>query len=167
MPVNYYAILGVAANASVEEIRRAYRKSALAVHPDRGGSDRLMQRINEAWDVLGDAKKRREYDAQLAAAAAGPRPASRTGARPGKPAGRGRAGPPPPTLASIAGSLFGRALHAIGGWMEPGPKPRGKAAPNGGIVIVRCRRCGQKLRVRQGVSMRIRCPKCRHLETLD
>jgi curved DNA-binding protein CbpA len=170
MFVNYYSILGVSENASAEEIQRAFRKAALAVHPDRGGSNRLMQRINEAWDVLGDAQKRRDYDARRREATQSPRPENRTGVPPNRPASTRparKAGPRPPTFAHIAGSLFGRALHAIGGWMEPEPKAKRPAARKRGTVILRCRRCGQKLRINQAVAGRIRCPKCRYSQVLE
>jgi curved DNA-binding protein CbpA len=169
MFVNYYAILGVPPNASAEEIKRAYRKAALAVHPDRGGSNRLMQRINEAWEVLGDTQKRREYDAQRQSAAQAPSPATRAATRPTRPASarpRKATGPRPPTFARIAGSLLGRALHALGGWGEPEPKAAGKATRNRGTKIVRCRRCGQKLRIQPDSEARIRCPKCRNLQVI-
>ena len=46
------AILGVAPDADAEEIRAAHRRLASGVHPDRGGSDELAQRVNAARDVL-------------------------------------------------------------------------------------------------------------------
>jgi curved DNA-binding protein CbpA len=170
MFVNYYAILGISPTASADEIKRAYRKSALAVHPDRGGSNRLMQRINEAWEVLGDPQKRRDYDAQRQAASQAPRPAGRAGACSAKSAGTRpvrASGPRPPTFARIAGSILGRALHALGGWIEPQPKRGSKAARSRGTVIVRCRRCGQKLRVKPALAVRIRCPKCKYSEVIQ
>ena len=64
-PPDYYAVLGVHSNASQEEIRLAYRREAMTWHPDRNKSPdapRMMQIINEAYDVLGDPNKRSEYD---------------------------------------------------------------------------------------------------------
>jgi len=67
--VDHYATLGVASTASAADLRAAYLKLARANHPDRfDGSERAhaqarMQQINEAWNVLGVAHKRREYDA--------------------------------------------------------------------------------------------------------
>ncbi len=62
---DYYSILGVARNASDEDIRKAFRKNAMEFHPDRnksaGAEDRFKE-INEAYQVLSDSKKRAQYD---------------------------------------------------------------------------------------------------------
>ncbi len=69
--VDHYRTLQVARNAEPEVIERAYRALSLKYHPDRAHSDRrseatrLMQRLNEAYAVLGDPAKRRAYDASL------------------------------------------------------------------------------------------------------
>lgn len=61
-----YKTLGVAEDADEAAIKKAYRKLAKEYHPDiTGGDKRKTERfkeINEAYDVLGDAKKRKEYD---------------------------------------------------------------------------------------------------------
>lgn len=70
---SYYAILGVSRNASIDEIRRAYRKLAMQWHPDKwartpsllGEAKRKFQRIQEAYSVLSDARKRAMYDAGM------------------------------------------------------------------------------------------------------
>ena len=59
---NHYQTLGVEKNASPEEIKRAYRKLAGQHHPDKGGDTHLFQEIQAAYDVLGDANRRAEYD---------------------------------------------------------------------------------------------------------
>ncbi|MEO1695102.1 MAG: DnaJ domain-containing protein, partial [Pseudomonadota bacterium] len=46
------AILGVAANATKDEITRAYKRAMMEVHPDRGGTDEDAARINQAKEVL-------------------------------------------------------------------------------------------------------------------
>lgn len=59
---DYYQILGVARTASDPEIKSAYRKLASRHHPDRGGDTAAFQEIQQAYSVLGDPDKRREYD---------------------------------------------------------------------------------------------------------
>ncbi|MES2785556.1 MAG: J domain-containing protein [Pseudomonadota bacterium] len=71
---SHYQTLGVAPDASPDEVRRAYRKLAQKYHPDRNAgkasAQAAMARVNGAYDVLGDAQNRSLYDAALAAAAA-------------------------------------------------------------------------------------------------
>lgn len=63
MPKDYYKVLGVSKNASGEEIKKAYRKLAHEHHPDKkGGTEAKFKEINEAYQVLGDQKKRETYD---------------------------------------------------------------------------------------------------------
>lgn len=63
MSKDYYNILGVGKNASQEEIKKAFRKKAHQCHPDKqGGDEAKFKEINEAYQVLGDAKKRVQYD---------------------------------------------------------------------------------------------------------
>lgn len=75
---DYYKVLGVEDTASPNTIKEAYRKLAFQYHPDRHGSDEAsaekMKAINEAYAVLSNEQKRREYDAmrhQFGDAAAG------------------------------------------------------------------------------------------------
>ena len=58
----HYQTLGVERTASAEEIKLAYRKLASQHHPDRGGDTAKFQTIQAAYDVLGDAGKRQQYD---------------------------------------------------------------------------------------------------------
>ena len=64
---DYYAILGVAREASPEEIKKAFRRLARKHHPDvakdKQGAEAKFKEINEAYEVLGDPEKRRKYDA--------------------------------------------------------------------------------------------------------
>lgn len=63
---DYYDVLGVARNASADELKKAYRKIALKNHPDRNpGDEEAVERFkeaSEAFDVLGDDAKRSRYD---------------------------------------------------------------------------------------------------------
>ena len=65
----HYDRLGVAANATTEQIRHAYRAQARLHHPDRVGSSTSvdMMEINEAWRVLSDPVLRHAYDTRLRA----------------------------------------------------------------------------------------------------
>src|SRR6185436_2219933 len=62
---DYYAVLGVARTASVEEIRSAYRKLARQYHPDvnaQGDAAERFRQVTEAYEVLSDAERRQRYD---------------------------------------------------------------------------------------------------------
>ena len=60
---DYYKTLGVPSSATAKEITSAYRKLAKKHHPDTNpGSDEVFKEISAAYDVLGDADKRKEYD---------------------------------------------------------------------------------------------------------
>lgn len=63
MPKNYYLILGVPADASFDEIKAAFRRRAMELHPDRSGLEGgPFQEVQEAYGVLGDPERRRRYD---------------------------------------------------------------------------------------------------------
>ena len=63
---DYYKILGVNKSASDEEIKKAYRKLAMKYHPDHTKGDKASEetfkQISEAYAVLSDKEKRRQYD---------------------------------------------------------------------------------------------------------
>src|SRR4030066_329362 len=63
---DYYAILEISRKASAKEIKQAYRRLARRYHPDLHPGDKfdedMFKAINEAYEVLSDPEKRREYD---------------------------------------------------------------------------------------------------------
>lgn len=61
---DFYKTLNVDKNASAEEIKKTYRKLSMKHHPDRGGDKEKFQKINAAYQVLGDVVKKRNYDMQ-------------------------------------------------------------------------------------------------------
>lgn len=63
---DYYAELGVSVNATMDEIKRAYRRMAMKWHPDKNLGDKhaeqMFKRCAEAYEVLSDKEKREQYD---------------------------------------------------------------------------------------------------------
>ena len=60
---DYYEVLGVAKNASADEVKKAFRRKAIELHPDKqGGDEAKFKEANEAYEVLKDQSKRQRYD---------------------------------------------------------------------------------------------------------
>jgi molecular chaperone DnaJ len=89
---DFYAVLGVSASASQDEIKKQYRKLAAKHHPDKNPNDKTaaerFKEISEAYNVLGDAEKRKQYDEMRRLGAFG----GFGGARPGGAGARGGGG---------------------------------------------------------------------------
>src|SRR5690606_30293281 len=117
MAEDLYSVLGVDKKASQDEIKKAYRKLARRYHPDRNPGDKAAEarfkEISAAYDVLGDADKRKEYDRQRANPFAGGGFAGGAGGGGGFDAG---------SFSDILSNLFG-------GGGGPGGRTRGGAAP--------------------------------------
>ena len=111
---DYYAVLGVPASATQDEIKKAYRKLAAKHHPDKNPTDpkaaETFKGISEAYQTLGDAEKRKQYDEMRRLGAFG-------GFGGGRGAGTGRGasyGYPPPGGGAQGGIRF-EDLGDLGG----------------------------------------------------
>lgn len=124
MTRDYYAVLGVEPGASEKDIRSAYKRLARKYHPDANkgskSSEESFKAISEAYHVLGDPERRRQYDAMRAMgeSAGGGFPGAGGAGGQGWPFGgfefrTGEAGHP--DLGSIFSDLFGRAGPAAAG----------------------------------------------------
>jgi curved DNA-binding protein len=60
---NYYDVLNVTKDSTIEEIKKSYRKLSMKYHPDKNnGEDTKMKKITEAYTILGDSNKKKQYD---------------------------------------------------------------------------------------------------------
>jgi molecular chaperone DnaJ len=120
---DYYKVLGVGKNASDAEIKKAYRKLARQYHPDKNPGDKRAEErfkeISQAYDVLADPDKRKQYDRGT-----GPFGGFSGGFDPGGMAGG---------FSDILSNIFGGAAGRGGGGTGAGGRTRGgqRAAPRG------------------------------------
>ena len=121
---DYYAALGVPKDASAADIKKAYRKLARDLHPDKNTGDKQAEErfkeVSEAYAVLSDPAKRAEYDEQRRLFGAGGFRAGRGGGGGGFPGG--------------FGDLFGGGLGDIFGGMFGGAAARGRGPRRGADV---------------------------------
>ena len=65
---DYYSVLGIERRASLDEIKKAFRKKAMKYHPDRNKdnprAEEKFKKVNEAYAVLSDEKKRGQYECE-------------------------------------------------------------------------------------------------------
>ncbi len=176
---DFYAVLGVAKDATSPEIKKAYRALARKLHPDKNAGDAKAEarfkEVSEAYDVLSDPSRRSEYDESRALFSNGGFRTGRGGAMPGGVNLEDllRQGGGPGGLGGIFGGMFG---GAPGGPTRAGRQPRrgadletdvtlafadavrGVTVPLHLAAPVRCRTCAGS-GAREGTSART-CAAC-------
>src|SRR5690606_25902994 len=127
---DYYAVLGVPKTATAEEIKKAYRKLARKYHPDANQGDpqreAKFKEVSEAYDVLSDPKRRKEYDEARTLFGSGLGGYRMGDSRGGFPfdfgdlfGGTGGPGGAGERIGDIFGGLFGRGGRTGGGVRRP------------------------------------------------
>jgi molecular chaperone DnaJ len=160
---DYYEILGVQRNASADELKKAFRKLAMQLHPDKNPGDKKAEEkfkeLNEAYETLSEPEKRQMYDQFGHAGAQGFRPGAGGpfggfgGAGPGAGGfggfgGGPGGGPNPENMQDIFGDIFSDFFS--GRTRGPGPGGAGPGAGAGSRAQSRGR--GADLRYTLGIS---------------
>jgi molecular chaperone DnaJ len=164
---DYYKVLGVPKTATQDEIKKSYRKLARKYHPDanRGDSDAedRFKGISEAYDVLSDEKRRKEYDEARSLFGGGrPRGGGQggfgfdLGDLFGNPGTTGTGGPPPGGTGERIGDLFG----GLFGRRQAGQRPRRGADVESEITLTFAEALdGRTVPLR--LTSEAACPTCR------
>lgn len=172
MPPNFYVLLGVPLEATLDEIKSAYRERVKTLHPDRfdGGSEPFLA-LQEAYEVLCDPVRRRTYDGQLARSRRIRRAASRARPEPlyyprhaVEPLIPHRQAPMAgePLRSSRSPSLFRELSGQL--WRDLEAPPLHTADQNKGIHIAvtltqaQAQRGG---RIQLRIPLQVSCPSCR------
>jgi len=137
---DYYKTLGVPKDAKADEIKKAYRKLAKKHHPDANkgdtASETTFKEISEAYDVLADAKRRKEYDEARSLFGAGPGRFRQPGGTGGAGGAGGTGGAPFDIGDVFAGAGAGGLGDVLGGLFgNRGARTHGAAAPRRGADI--------------------------------
>jgi molecular chaperone DnaJ len=173
MAKNYYLVLGIASDATQDEIKSAYREKAKQWHPDHSGEgSEPFLAIREAYQVLCDPAQRRAYDEERArrerrsqptAREVGPEPLRR--ARPpveplvpSPRAGRARDASVPSPLSSLFTDLFG---HNWGGRETAAGPPIGRRSQEIHLEVSLSREEARRGgRIRVWLPVQAQCPAC-------
>jgi molecular chaperone DnaJ len=157
---SYYDILGLSPEADAEEVKRAYRRMAMARHPDRNPGDpeaaRSFRRVVEAYEVLGNPRARAAYDAKR-------RPARGWGRRMAERAAR----PAPDVTArvevAVTPAQAARGVRLTLDLPDGPPCPECGGSGRFSRMLRGCGRCGGTGRIRRRygpVSEEADCPVC-------
>lgn len=168
-PRDYYAVLGVPASATQDELKKQYRKLASKHHPDKNPNDpkaaETFKGISEAYQTLGDAEKRKQYDQMRSLGAFGG--FGGAGSRGGS-SRAGAYGYPPPGgqgarmedfdvgglggLGDLFGSMFGGGARTGGGSAKPRGPQRGQDVETALQVPFRIAALGGKVPVELDIN---------------
>jgi hypothetical protein len=156
---DYYAVLGVPADASQKDITKAYRKLARENHPDTNKGDAAAEErfkeISAAYDVVGDTDKRAKYDEVRRL---GPVGGGFGGAPGGGFGGGGFSSGDVGDLGDLLGNLFGRGVidenQGLFSFSQPCPRCGG----NGMVVDDPCHNCGGSGVERRPRTVKVKIP---------